>query len=82
MLVVLNIRYSLCKVTIGTNSGGIEAVLDLTEKLFNNGYSVLTDNDSFHFLSFAVSIPFMVSNISDGKSLDGISIEYFLDKFF
>ena len=82
MLIILDIRYSLCQVTVRADSGGIEAVLDLAQELFDNWYSIFTDNDTLHFLCFDISIPFVVSNVRNGKSFDWVSIEDFLDKFF
>ena len=82
MLIVLNVRYSLCQITVWTDAGGVETVLDFAEKLLNNWYSVLTDDNTLHFLRFDLAVPLVVSDVSDGESLDWISIEYFLDKFF
>ena len=82
MLIVLNIRYSLCKVTIWADSRSVEAVLDLAQELFNHWDSIFTDNDTLHFNWFDLAVPLMVSNVINGKSFDGIGIEAFLDEFF
>lgn len=82
MFIILDIRYSLCKVAVGADSRGVEAVLDFTKELFNHWDSVLTDNDTLHFKGFDLTIPLVVSDVCDGKSLNWIGIEDFLDKFF
>ena len=82
MLIVLDIRYSLCQIAVWADSWGVEAVLDLAQELFNHRNSIFTDNDTFHFHGFDLAVPFMVSNVVNGKSFDGISIEDFLDEFF
>lgn len=74
MLVILNIRYSLCQVTIRANSRSIETVLDLAKKFFNYRNSVFTDNNSFHFIWFNLTIPFMCPNVSHCKSFNWVSI--------
>ncbi len=74
MLVILNIRYSLCQVAVRADSRGIETVLDLTEKFFNYRNSVFTDDNSFHFIRFHLTVPFMSSNIIHCESFDWISI--------
>ena len=82
MLIILDIRYSLCQVTVWADSRRVEAVLDLAQELFNDWNPILTDNNTLHFLWLHLAVPFVLSDVSDGKSLDWISIEYFLDKFF
>ena len=82
MLVVLDIRYSLCKVAVRANSRRVEAVLDFAQELFNHWNPVLADYDTLHFQWFDLTVPFVVSNVSDGKSLDRVSIKDFLNKFF
>jgi hypothetical protein len=82
MLIILDVRYSLGQITIWTDSRGIEAILDFAEKLFNNGNSVFTDNNTFHFLRFNLAVPLVVPDVIDCKSFDWISIEDFLDEFF
>ena len=82
MLIILDIRYSLCQVTVWADSRRVEAVLDLAQELFNDWNPILTDDDTLHFLWFHLAVPFVLSDVSNGKSLDWISIEYFLDKFF
>ena len=52
MFVILNIRYSLCQVTIRANSRCVETVLDLAEKFLDYWYSVFTDHNTFHFNGF------------------------------
>jgi hypothetical protein len=74
MLVVLNIRYSLCKVAVWADARSIKAVLDLAEELFNNWNSVFTDHNTLHFIRFDLAVPFMGSNIRHSKSLDWISV--------
>ena len=81
MLVILNIRYSLCQVAVGADSGGIETVLDFAEKFFNNGDSIFTDHNSFHFIGFHLTVPLMISNICDCKSFNWVSIQNFLNQF-
>jgi len=82
MLIILNIRYSLRQVAVGANSRGVEAVLDLAQKLFDNWNPVLTDNDTFHFQRLNLAVPLVVSDVSDGESFDWISVEDFLNEFF
>ena len=82
MLVILNIRYSLCQVTIRADSGSVETVLDLAEKFFDDWNSVFTDHNTFHFIGFDLTVPFMISNISDCKSFNWVSIKNFLNQFF
>ena len=74
MLIVLNIRYSLCQITIWADSRGVEAVLDLAQELFNNRNPIFTDNNTFHFYWFDLAVPFMVSNVVNSKSFNWISI--------
>lgn len=74
MFVVLDVSYSLGKVAVGADSRGVEAVLDLAEELFNYWNSILTHHDSFHFQRFYLAVPLMVSNVSNCKSLNGVSI--------
>ena len=62
MFIILDIRYSLCKVAVGADSRGVEAVLDFTKELFNHWDSVLTDNDTLHFKGFDLTIPLVVSS--------------------
>ena len=82
MLVILNIRYSLCQITIRADSGCVETVLDLAEKFFDNWNSIFTDHNTFHLNCFHLTIPFVISNISDCKSFNRISIEDFLNQLF
>ena len=82
MLIILDVRYSLGQITVWTNSRGIEAILDFAEELFDNGNPVFTDNNTFHFQRFNLAVPLVVPDVSDGKSLDWISIEDFFDEFF
>ena len=82
MLIILDIRYSLCQVTVWADSRGVEAVLDLAQELFYNWYSVLTNNDTLHFDRLDLAVPLVVSDVIDSKSFDWISIEDFLDEFF
>ena len=48
MFVVLYIRYSLIKVTIGCDARRHEAVLDLAKELLQNRHSILADNYTLH----------------------------------
>ena len=82
MLVVLNIRYSLCKITVWTDARSIKAVLDLAQKLFDNWNSVFTDHDTLHFIRFDLTVPFMTSNIRDSESLDRICVKNLLNQIF
>ena len=82
MLIVLNIRYSLCQIAVWTDPRRVEAVLDLAEKLLDDWNSVLTDNNTFQFLRFDVAVPLVVPNVSDSESFDWISIEHLFNKFF
>ena len=74
MFIVLDVSYSLGKVAVGADSRSVEAILDLTEELFNHWNSILTDNNTFHFLWLDLAVPLMVSDVIDCKSFDGISI--------
>ena len=82
MLVILNIRYSLCQVTIRADSGSVETVLDFTKEFFNDWNPVFTDDNSFHFIWFHLTVPLMTSYVSDCKSLHWVGIKDFLDQFF
>lgn len=74
MLIVLNVRYSLIQITIGTNARSIKAILDFAQKLFNNGNSIFTDDNSFHLKIFNLAVPVMTSYICNCKSFCWISI--------
>lgn len=81
MLVILNIRYSLCQVTIRANSGSVETVLDFAKEFFNYGNSIFTDDNSFHFIWFHLTVPFMTSYVSNSKSFNWVGIKDFLNQF-
>ena len=82
MLIILDVRYSLCEITIWADSRCVEAVLDLTEELFDNGYPVFAHNDTLHFDRLDLAVPLVVSDVINGESFHRISIQDFLDEFF
>ena len=82
MLIILNIRYSLCQVTVRADSRSVETVLDLAQEFFNYWNPIFTDNNSFHFNWFHLTVPFMSSNIINSESFNWIRIEDFLNQFF
>jgi hypothetical protein len=74
MLIILNISYSLCQVAVGADPRSIETVLDLAQELFNHWNPIFTDHNTFHFIWFHLTVPFVSSNITNSKSFHWIGI--------
>lgn len=76
MLVILNICDSLIQITIWTDAGSSEAVLNFAEKFLYHGNSILSNDYAFHFNWLYLDIPFVSSNIIYYEPLLWISIEH------
>ena len=74
VFIVLDIRYSLAKVAIWADARRVEAVLDLAREFFDNRHSVLSNNNSFHFVWLNLIIPLMGAYIIHTKSFRWVSV--------
>ena len=77
MFIVLDIRYSLVQITIWANTRCIKTILNFAQELFNNWNSVFTDHNSFHFIWLDLTIPFVLSNVSNCETFGRIGIQNF-----
>lgn len=74
VFIVLDIRYSLAKVAIRADARRVEAVLDFAEEFLYDGHSILSNNNTFHFVGLYLTIPLMGANIIDRESLSWVSV--------
>ena len=63
MLVVLNISYSLIKITIWTDARCGKTVLDLAQELFDYWHSILIYYYTFHLERLYLNIPLVGSDV-------------------
>ena len=82
VFVVLNVSHRLIQITVWTDAGGGETILNFREVFFKNRYSILANYNTLQLARFYLLIPLVVSNVLNSESFSWIGVQNLLDQVF
>ena len=80
VFVVLNVSHRLIQITVWTDAGGGETILNFRKVFFKNRYSILANDNALQLARFYLLIPLVVSNVLDSESFGWIGVQNLLDQ--